>query len=1136
MQITHTRRRHTIRLLTGSILRLLNVWHLLFFAMLIGVAVWLSGPGAKLFQPATAAFATTYFVRTDGSNVACNGQTNASAAPANQPNCAFQTIQFAVNTAVAGDTINVAAGTYNESQVLIQKSVSVIGAGAATTIIDGGDISIATTGMVRIDLPVGDTGNVLFTGFTLTNPGVRTGSTSRYHIFAKPNSPLSTITISNNKIAGIGMVGQNDYGLYSDHPSGKVVFDHNELTNNQFNPILIERPVGETDVHHNTISGNASTAYFNFTYQGDDVTSKQRVADNTISASAASAITFNSASGGGSSTGRYTNVEITNNIITQLGGSTNRTGITLFNQAAAGNGALGAIENPTIIGNSITGIDTVTSNGIRLRGLVTNANIKSNNVRDVDRAVWGEVVSGHSATGTEAHFNNFVSNVSGFIWDGSSPVNAENNWWGCNYGPGAGGAGCSGTANGIGGTGAANVDADPWLVLGITASPNAVMVGGTSTLTADLTKNSTTAASGGFVPNGTPVTFAGVLGTVMPTNTTTTSGLATSTYTATAPGAGSGSSTVDQQTVSAPITVTAPCGITCPANQTVSNDPNQCGAVVNYPAPTTTGTCNTVTCNPPSGSFFPKGTTTVTCQATGAPAPSCSFTVTVNDTQPPTITCPASFAIGTDSATGRTVTYSPPTASDNCPGVTVACNPLSGANYPVGTTTVTCTATDASSNTATCSFTITVNRVSFAVADPLACTGPGNVVTGTFSITNNGAASVAVTATVALPAGLVGVPNTCTANVVTTCTVSATSVNYTATLAPGQTATVNYQAQVGDVAPGTTLCSNLVVTFGSGPSFTVPACTTVNCPAAGPGLLFPATAEVGDQKAGSVLVYNLYSSSIAAPNQQNTRIAITNTNPGLSIAVHLFFVDGATCSIADSLVCLTPNQTASFLASDIDPGTTGYIVAVASDLVTGCPVNFNYLIGDEYVKLSSGHAANLAAEAFASLAGSLPACNGLSVTALLSFDGTSYNRAPRVLAASNLPSRADGNDTLIVLNRVGGSLAAGAATLGSLFGILYDDAENPLSFTFTAGVCQFRSSLSSNFPRVAPRFEQFIAAGRSGWAKFYSQSDIALLGAQINFNANAGTAANAFNQGHNLHKLTLTTAATLTIPIFPPNC
>jgi hypothetical protein len=58
-----------------------------------------------------------------------------------------------------------------------------------------------------------------------------------------------------------------------------------------------------------------------------------------------------------------------------------------------------------------------------------------------------------------------------------------------------------------------------------------------------------------------------------------------------------------------------PCIVTCPANVTVSNDPNQCGAVVTYPAPTSTGDCGTITCSPPSGSFFPVGTTTVTCQA-----------------------------------------------------------------------------------------------------------------------------------------------------------------------------------------------------------------------------------------------------------------------------------------------------------------------------------------------------------------------------------------------------------------------------------------------------------------------------------------------------------------------------------------
>ena len=40
-------------------------------------------------------------------------------------------------------------------------------------------------------------------------------------------------------------------------------------------------------------------------------------------------------------------------------------------------------------------------------------------------------------------------------------------------------------------------------------------------------------------------------------------------------------------------------------------------------------------------------------------------------------------------------------------------------------------------------------------------------------------------------------------------------------------------------------------------------------------------------------------------------------------------------------------------------------MAVAVDAGTGCPINFNCLIGDAFVKLSTGHAANLAAEAFA---------------------------------------------------------------------------------------------------------------------------------------------------------------------------
>src|SRR5678815_3263159 len=48
------------------------------------------------------------------------------------------------------------------------------------------------------------------------------------------------------------------------------------------------------------------------------------------------------------------------------------------------------------------------------------------------------------------------------------------------------------------------------------------------------------------------------------------------------------------------------------------------------------------------------------------------------------------------------------TTNDNCPGTTVVCAPPSGSCFPVGVTTVTCTATDQAGNTATCSFTVTV--------------------------------------------------------------------------------------------------------------------------------------------------------------------------------------------------------------------------------------------------------------------------------------------------------------------------------------------------------------------------------------------------------------------------------------------
>jgi hypothetical protein len=311
--------------------------------------------------------------------------------------------------------------------------------------------------------------------------------------------------------------------------------------------------------------------------------------------------------------------------------------------------------------------------------------------------------------------------------------------------------------------------------------------------------------------------------------------------------------------------------------------------------------------------------------------------------------------------------------------------------------------------------------------------------------------------------------------------------------------------------------------------------------AADPGQVYPAASEVSDQKAGSVLFYNIYTSTAATPNAQNSRINITNTSSTSAAFVHLFFVDGSTCSVADSFLCLTANQTATFLASDVDPGITGYIVAVASSGVNGCPIAFNHLIGDEYVKFSTGFAANLGAEAFAALYnGVLPGCDENSVTATLAFNGVvgaGYNRAPRVLAISNVGSIADGNSTLLIVNRVGGSLATGAGNIGTIFGLFYDDSETSVSYQLPSSGCQRVAVLSDSFPRLVPRLTNFIGKDRSGWTKFWSTSDVGILGAAIRLNTTAGdNQAKAFNGGHNLHKLKLTAADAFVIPIFPPSC
>ena len=130
------------------------------------------------------------------------------------------------------------------------------------------------------------------------------------------------------------------------------------------------------------------------------------------------------------------------------------------------------------------------------------------------------------------------------------------------------------------------------------------------------------------------------------------------------------------------------------------------GALVSYTSPGTTDAVygnGTATCLPASGSQFALGSTTVTCNATdgsGNPAVATTFNVIVKDTTAPTLTVPsAPVVVEATGPTGAVATYQVSAEDAVDPAPTTNCTPANGMVFGIGTTQVTCTATDGSGNT-----------------------------------------------------------------------------------------------------------------------------------------------------------------------------------------------------------------------------------------------------------------------------------------------------------------------------------------------------------------------------------------------------------------------------------------------------
>ena len=149
----------------------------------------------------------------------------------------------------------------------------------------------------------------------------------------------------------------------------------------------------------------------------------------------------------------------------------------------------------------------------------------------------------------------------------------------------------------------------------------------------------------------------------------------------------------------------------CSPDTTVIADPAYCGAYVSYESAAVDNcTGVTLSCDPPSGSFFPVGESLVTCIGVDAAgnADTCWFTITVADTIPPITTCPPDTVVANDPGQCGAVVNFTADVRDKCPGASVSCQPPSGSFFPIGNTTVVCIGLDASGNADTCGFTITV--------------------------------------------------------------------------------------------------------------------------------------------------------------------------------------------------------------------------------------------------------------------------------------------------------------------------------------------------------------------------------------------------------------------------------------------
>lgn len=448
---------------------------------------------------------------------------------------ACATLGYAIGQAADGDRIDVGPGEYHATAaIVVNKAVTISGAQAG---VDARDRNVPAAeeteiigdafngGLLRLNVPGATIDGVTIrghghaaiqtlnssTGYAIRNT-IMTDNRAGVYLGSRATDPLPTV-IERNRFQSNNRTGLQS-GIYGDNAINDVAIEENLFEDHENVPINIAGPTAasRSDIR---IAGNEFVRERHvLLLSARDV----ELTGNTFTDGRTRSISVE---------GGVDGLRIEGNVIDE----TVDAGILFTSRYNAGTNT-----DATITGNSISGV--IAGSG----GDPFNAGAAILLVAETQ---------GPGYTGAlEVERNRLVGNAGGGIkndLDGVT-VEAPDNWWGCNGGPGT--AGCDSVSG--------NVDASPNVVLSIEAAPSRMLAGATAAVTATVGANSAGQPVDLPVLEGRTMAFQATQGAVTPPSGTVTGGSAAAQYTSpTAVGAATVTASFDGEAVGADVFVGA---------------------------------------------------------------------------------------------------------------------------------------------------------------------------------------------------------------------------------------------------------------------------------------------------------------------------------------------------------------------------------------------------------------------------------------------------------------------------------------------------------------------------------------------------------------------------------------------------